>query len=107
VAAKSQAVDRNSNFTEKSRMGMTRQEILENYDVRDGIIVSPGKYEREWIYAPHYHQLFLEGESEENSDGDIVFSVLDEDREDFPELGDKQDVLFRETDNGFWLEELV
>lgn len=45
---------------------MSRDEVLKDYEVKDGRIVSPGKFEGEPVFAPVFWQMGLEG----FSDGD-------------------------------------
>ena len=40
---------------------MTRQDIENAYEVRDGIICSPGKFEGEAVYAPYFWEAYLNG----------------------------------------------
>ena len=50
--------------------------IREEYDVKDGIIQNPGKFECEPEWVPYYWELALDGEGEDvseyNDDGDVV-----------------------------------
>jgi hypothetical protein len=67
---------------------MNRKEILETYDVNDkGVIQTPGMFERQMLYAPYFHELFMDGGGYEDFDNDLVyFDVNDEDIKEFPEL---------------------
>lgn len=69
---------------------MKREEILEQYEVNDGgEIESPGKFEGEAVYAPHFWDMVLSGFGETVYDGDTpisFFEVTDEDRAQFPEI---------------------
>lgn len=65
---------------------MTRQDILNNFSVdSNNVIVSPGKFENEMIYAPYFYDLFLNGCADDCGE-EISFEVNKEDREQFPEL---------------------
>lgn len=75
---------------------MTRQEILAQYLVENGIITSPGKFEREPIYAPYFYELWLD-----NGADNEPIAVEDEDRREFPELEDIAEVRVSEDDDGF------
>ena len=70
---------------------MTRTAIQSQYNWDRGIIVSPGKFQGEPIYAPYYYDLYLKGGGETYDHEDYYvpvtdFSVTSEDREEFPEL---------------------
>lgn len=83
---------------------MTRQELLAEYDVRDGVIRSPGKFEGEALYVPYFWEFGLQGFSDsEDDDGNWVFSVSDEDRQEFPELAEQgiTRITLSESDSGF------
>jgi hypothetical protein len=70
------------------------------------MIKAPGKFEGERDYAPFFYELMLHGCCDfVGDDGEIcVFSVDNEERERFPELGDRQKIAFYERDDGFWTE---
>lgn len=79
---------------------MTRAEIEKEFTVRDGRIVSPGKFEGEPVYAPHFWEALLDGFADE--DGAVAwFDVTDEDRAEFPELQGIDRVSLETDDNGF------
>ena len=83
-----------SNQTEK-------HETLDGYDVHDGIIRSPGKFEGEAQYAPYFYDALLNGFAD-TDEGDVAtFEVNDDDRKLFPELADVQNVYLWESDQGF------
>ena len=46
------------------------QNIREEYDVKDGIIQNPGKYELEHVWVPYYWDLALDGDGEDELDDD-------------------------------------
>lgn len=80
---------------------MTRTEIQANYKIRNGIIMSPGKFEGEPIYAPYFWDLVMDGGAE--TDGDFAaFHILTDDRNEFPEIGSETITIRVWTDgNGF------
>lgn len=86
---------------------MTRNEIMQDYNVNEyGIITSPGKFESEPIYAPHFYEFANDGENlsyMEDGCGDYasLIEISDEDRAEFPELGTAKYVLVTETVVGF------
>lgn len=65
---------------------MTRKEVLQEFEVRDGIITSPGKFEGEPIYAPYYWAMDCMGMADEYVLDVAIFFVTDQDRKEFPEL---------------------
>ena len=102
---------------------MTRIEILNHYTVdRRLTINSPGKFEGEMIYAPHFYDMVMDGfgepvyedppedlsdeelDSWEMDGGDLLYTELDvgdEDRAMFPELDpDTTRVLVYESNRG-------
>lgn len=81
---------------------MTREEIEKQFNVKDGRIVSPGKFEGEMVYLPFFWEMFLDGAAD-NDDGKVIsIKIEPKDREMFPELGTRQKrVRFYETDQGF------
>lgn len=86
---------------------MTREEILEDYVVNEqGIITSPGKFEGQMLYAPHFWEASLHSMSDwERSDESFHyygFKVLLADRKKFPELEpDVIQVEIWEDEQGF------
>lgn len=82
-------------------MKTTQHETLDGYDVRDGIIRSPGKFEGEPTYAPYFYDALLNGFAD-TDEGDVAtFDVTDDDRALFPELKDVQHVYLWESEQGF------
>lgn len=83
-------------------MPITRQETLEQYTVNDkGIIESPGKFEGNMLYAPYFHDCYLEGLQDEDDGDEVVFRIRTEDFDEFPELVDIETVRMRVNDQGF------
>ena len=81
---------------------MTRAEVLASYDVRNGRIVSPGKFEGEAIYVPHFWNVFLDGFADRDNGRVLGFDITAEDRAEFPELGRRRrTVRLVESDTGF------
>lgn len=80
---------------------MTRRDIEREFTVKDGQIVSKGKFEGEPIYAPYFAERDVRGEAdEETPEGDAIFRVTDADRRLFPELGKAKTVYLAELDSG-------
>ena len=87
---------------------MEREEILKQYTVDErGTIRSPGKFEAEPLYTPHFWDAVLNGEAEDHEEPDgTLWAILDvtpEDRDQFPELADHgiTAVALMETGDGF------
>jgi hypothetical protein len=86
---------------------MTKQEILEMYDIDEtGVIITPGKFEREMYYAVHFWDTTLNGlcDREEILDDDTVIAIFDLDQRDyadFPELEGNTELRIWSDDNGF------
>lgn len=76
---------------------MKRREILNSYAIEDGVIVSPGRFAGEPIYAPHFHEVM-------HLDGETTLDVLDADREEFPELGTAHAVTLMDDGNCITIE---
>lgn len=81
---------------------MTREEIEKSYNVVNGRICSPGKFEGEMLYVPFFWDVFLNGFCNRD-DGEVVSFYLEpEDRVMFPELGKRRRVLkLIERSDGF------
>lgn len=86
-------------------MTITRAEIAKEYNVENGKITSPGKFEGEPVYVPHFWDCVLDGEGYDDADGDdaIRVNIEPEEFEEFPELLGYKSVTLWETDNGFVL----
>jgi hypothetical protein len=80
---------------------MTREEIEQEYKVIAGIITSPGKFEGESVYAPHYWNLGLEGGADEDDGESYVFHLDSSDVLVWPELSSVRTLRLIEDDNGF------
>jgi hypothetical protein len=91
---------------------MTRQEIIDQYEVKDNFIVSPGKFEGELIITPYFWQEYLEGGDDNPNEfeyGIMSFTITDEDREIFPEIltPNSHTVKLHVDDNGFIYTEII
>jgi len=86
---------------------MTRQDILNSYDVRDGRIVSPGKFEGEPIFSPYFWDIGLSGFADDDDGKVYTFRIAKDDpaHSEFPELrkwlGKRRTVRIYETETGF------
>ena len=73
-----------------------------DYDVVNGVIVSPGRFEGECEYVPYYWD--RRGGADED-DGDVlIFRVTTEEREQFPLLRHRKVVRLCQRDDGFVVE---
>ena len=80
----------------------TRVQVLKQFETADnGRITSPGKFEGEALYVPYFWEKGLSGWYDDEEDGNYVFFVMPEDREQFPELKQLRRVVLTEDDNGF------
>lgn len=84
---------------------MTRDQIVNVFQTRNGRIVSAGKFQGEPIYAPYFWESVLNGCCDEevtlNDKPHNWFTVSDADRAEFPELAEIVMVVISESDNGF------
>ena len=92
---------------------MKRSDIAKTYELNDNrfgnsYITSPGKFQGEPVWAPHFYEKSLDGCAEELSfmeDGCGEFAALVdvdlEDKKEWPELFDAECVLITENDQGF------
>ena len=84
---------------------MKRLEILNSYRSNDmGIIIQPGKFEIAPLYMVHFWDQWMNGFAEDfdiNGEQLTKCEVTDEDRQEFPELGDQKEIWFYETEQGF------
>lgn len=78
-----------------------RQMIESEYEIKDGVIKSPGKFEGEPIYAPYFYDAYLNGMADDDDGERLKFDVTAEDREEFPELQNIDLVILWEDGSGF------
>lgn len=79
---------------------MTRLDVLRTYDVKEGVIQSPGRFEGQALYVPYYWNAYLCGNAHEVGADLIQFTVLGSDRTQFPELGSRIVVQLRQRSDG-------
>lgn len=80
----------------------TRAKVESVFEVKNGIIVTPGKFQGEAVYVPYFWEKALEGwADDEPEEGTYRFLVFPEDVKEFPELGSKRAILIREREDGF------
>lgn len=86
---------------------MTKAEIAQQYEINEnGVITSPGKFEREMYYAVYFYECLNEGNydyliRDDEEDEIFVFEVNDTDRVGMPELEGLSQVKLFEDSNGF------
>ena len=74
--------------------------ILNQFKIRKGRIVSPGKFEGERIYMPWFYEQYLNGCADDNGQA-ITVAITQDDKIAFPELKRRNRVRFRICDQGF------
>lgn len=78
--------------------------ILNQFRIRKGRIISPGKFEGERWYMPHFYELWLMGFGTSVGNGKfqgLCFGISPDERIAFPELKRRKRVRFRICDQGF------
>jgi len=81
---------------------MKREEVMKQYKVdQNGIIRSPGKFEGEMLYIPHFWGAFLDGMADDDDGKTLSFNVDAEDIKEYPELTGVHRVTLVEDDTGF------
>lgn len=84
---------------------MTRALIEQTYQVEDGRIRTPGQFEGEAVYLPHFYEVFLDGLWDFDTAGEGVgFYITAEDKKEFPELKGRRTVKLRVRSDGFVVE---
>ena len=79
----------------------SREDVFEHYEVEDGVIRSPGKFEGEAVYVPYLWEVYLNGGAAEDDGETITIDVEDDDRKEFPELDTVVRAYLEEDSNGF------
>jgi hypothetical protein len=80
---------------------ITRSEIEATYQVGNGRITSPGKFEGQPIWVPYFWDKALEGWADDEAGNDPVFLVMPEDCLLFPELRGTLTLRLHEDSQGF------
>lgn len=84
---------------------MTRDEVMRGYVVDDyGTIRSPGKFEGEMLYVPHFWGVYLDGCADRDNGKVLGFDVTKEDKVEFPELKKRRTINLIERSDGFVVE---
>ena len=76
-----------------------------DYDVKDGIIVSPGRFEGEPEFTPYFWDMVLDGWATDfHDENKNLYAYLEIEQEDisiYPELEGKRYIILFEDNNGF------
>jgi len=73
----------------------------DGYEVKNGIIRSPGRFEGEPTYAPYFYDATLNGEGDTDESEVTTFEINETDRKLFPELKDVKTIYLWQSDQGF------
>jgi len=71
-----------------------------SYEVKDGVIISPGKFEGCPEWAPYFWDISLDGFSD-NVNGSFMVEVLEPDKKLYKVLENVREVFLMEDNNGF------
>lgn len=80
---------------------MTRQQIEQDYQVENGRIKSPGMFEGEMVYVPHFWEVYLDGFADRDNGNVLGFDVTAEDKKMFPELRKRRTIKLYQRSDGF------
>jgi hypothetical protein len=78
---------------------MTRFDVLDRYRVEEGTIRTAGQFCGQALYVPYFWDRYIAGYASEVGEDIIQFAVQDDDRIQFPELGDRQMIRLRSVGN--------
>jgi hypothetical protein len=85
-----------------------RSEILATFEIENSRITTPGPYAGEPIYVPYFWEKGVDGWADaEADDGDYIFVIMPEDRQEFPELGSKNMIRIHQEGSGLIFEVAV
>ena len=76
------------------------QELLRSFNVREGRIIDPGKFEGQPAYTPYFHRQWIEGLADQTDGDSGLFYLHDDELRLFPELSGKTLVVLYEDDQG-------
>lgn len=79
----------------------SRKDVLDQYEVEDGVIRSPGKFEGEAVFVPYLWEVYLNGGATEDDGEIITIDIDDDDRQMFPELLTVVRAYLEESSTGF------
>jgi len=76
---------------------MTREELKQQYVVnKKGVILSPGHFAGQMLYVPYFWAKYGKGLADDTTGGFITFYIKEEDRREFPELGEAEAITLVE-----------
>lgn len=83
---------------------ITRREIEESYDTYPDnpiVIKDPGQFEGQCLWAPYFWEYYLNGFSDEDLAGVLLFVISEEDKAEWPELAEDFAIALEQSDSGF------
>lgn len=79
-----------------------RQRIERDYQIVNGVIRSPGRFEGEAIYVPYFWESYLDGMADYDDGRTLGFKIEAIDRQLFPEISKrKRTIRLYQRDDGF------
>ena len=72
--------------TTNSKAQDFRKSYEKDWDLKDGIIQNPGKFEGQPLYVVYYWDAYINGFADRDNGKILGFDITDEDREYFPEI---------------------
>jgi hypothetical protein len=79
----------------------SRKDVLDQYEVEEGVIRSPGKFEGEAVYVPYLWEIYLNGGATEDDGETITIEIDADDRLKFPELEQVVRAYLEQDSTGF------
>lgn len=73
----------------------------EEFEVENDVIRTPGRFEGEARYVPHFWAAYLDGCADRDNGTVLGFDVTAEDKTLFPELKKRHTVKLYQRDDGF------
>lgn len=80
---------------------MTRKQIEREYHVVNGRIRTPGSFEGEMLYIPHFWDIAMNGFADRDNGTVYGFDINASDKQEFPELKGHRTVKLYQRDDGF------
>ncbi len=78
---------------------MTRDELERQYAVnKKGVVVTPGKFAGQMLYVPYFWDKYLSGSADDTTGDFITFFITDDERKEFPELGQAEIITLLEIE---------
>ena len=66
---------------------------------RKGVIVTPGKFAGQMLYVPYFWDKYLSGSADDTTGDFITFFITDDERKEFPELGQAEIITLLEIES--------